>query len=434
MTRAPAGPGRCPSAQKWGGGISRYLGVDQAHPLDTSVSTAVDETTTNTALTVPGVTTQTDGAMVIGGIGMDAADYDDHPAHRVHRTVGERRRQGSRTGLPVPARPGPTGARTWTISAPRAVGGWMTALRPATGTALLAPTASFTASPVSGTAPLQVGFTDTSGGVPTSWLWDFGDGATSTAQNPSHTYTSPGSYTVSLKATNAAGSDTITKTSAITVQAPPAAGVVTFGSATSAAATTATTDLTLAKPAQSAVGDVLVASFTVDNKPTVTVPAGWTSVLSATLKPASASSMFAYYHVVTAADDTRTGWTWTLSAAQRWGGGITRYLGVDQAHPLDTSVSTAVDNTTTNTALTVPGVTTQTDGAMVIGGIGMDGATITTTPPTGFTEPWESVGGKAAEQAYLSQPTPGPTGARTWTISAPRAVGGWMTALRPATG
>ena len=57
----------------------------------------------------------------------------------------------------------------------------------------VAPTASFTASPVSGTAPLQVGFTDTSGGEATSWLWDFGDGVTSTSQNPSHTYTSPGS-------------------------------------------------------------------------------------------------------------------------------------------------------------------------------------------------------------------------------------------------
>ena len=49
---------------------------------------------------------------------------------------------------------------------------------PATGPA---PTASFTASTTSGTAPLNVQFTDTSTGAPTSWAWTFGDGATSSS-------------------------------------------------------------------------------------------------------------------------------------------------------------------------------------------------------------------------------------------------------------
>ena len=52
------------------------------------------------------------------------------------------------------------------------------------------PAASFSVTPTSGTAPLTVAFTDTSTGGPTSWAWDFGDGETATAQNPSHTYTS----------------------------------------------------------------------------------------------------------------------------------------------------------------------------------------------------------------------------------------------------
>ena len=47
-------------------------------------------------------------------------------------------------------------------------------------------------------------------GIPTSWAWDFGDGNTSTLQNPVHTYTSPGVYTVTLTATNAYGSDVAT--------------------------------------------------------------------------------------------------------------------------------------------------------------------------------------------------------------------------------
>ncbi len=62
-------------------------------------------------------------------------------------------------------------------------------------------TVDFVATPLSGTAPLMVTFTDQTTGTPTSWLWDFGDGATSTQQNPFHTYTAGGSYTVTLVAT-----------------------------------------------------------------------------------------------------------------------------------------------------------------------------------------------------------------------------------------
>ncbi len=80
------------------------------------------------------------------------------------------------------------------------------------------PTADFSGDPTSGTAPLTVDFTDQSSGNPTSWSWDFGDGVgTSSAQNPSYTYDNPGTYTVSLAATNAYGSDTETKTDYITV-------------------------------------------------------------------------------------------------------------------------------------------------------------------------------------------------------------------------
>lgn len=53
-------------------------------------------------------------------------------------------------------------------------------------------------------------FNDSSANA-TSWMWDFGDGMTSTMQNPSHTYTSQGIYTVSLIASGPCGSDTIVK-------------------------------------------------------------------------------------------------------------------------------------------------------------------------------------------------------------------------------
>jgi trimeric autotransporter adhesin len=90
------------------------------------------------------------------------------------------------------------------------------------------PTASFTASPTSGTAPLTVNFTDSSSGGPTSWAWDFQNDGTvdSTGQNPIFTYTSPGSYTVKLTVANDAGSNSLTKASYITVT--PSGGSTSF--------------------------------------------------------------------------------------------------------------------------------------------------------------------------------------------------------------
>jgi PKD repeat protein len=81
----------------------------------------------------------------------------------------------------------------------------------------LPPVADFAASPQSGSAPLEVSFSDLSTNVPTAWLWDFGDGNGSTLQNPVHTYADAGVYTVSLTASNDFGSDTQTKSNFITV-------------------------------------------------------------------------------------------------------------------------------------------------------------------------------------------------------------------------
>ena len=80
------------------------------------------------------------------------------------------------------------------------------------------PIAQFSASPLTGKRPLTVQFTDESADFLESWLWDFGDGETSTNQNPSHTYSSAGVYTVSLTGTNAGGTDTKTIINMITVK------------------------------------------------------------------------------------------------------------------------------------------------------------------------------------------------------------------------
>jgi plastocyanin len=83
--------------------------------------------------------------------------------------------------------------------------------------AVSAPVANFTASPLSVAEGATVTFTDTSTGTPTAWAWNFGDGSTSSTQNPTHAYTTAGTYTVTLVATNAGGSDTEVKSGYITV-------------------------------------------------------------------------------------------------------------------------------------------------------------------------------------------------------------------------
>ncbi|AKB51994.1 Chitin binding protein [Methanosarcina barkeri str. Wiesmoor] len=79
------------------------------------------------------------------------------------------------------------------------------------------PVAAFIADVTSGTVPLIVNFTDQSTGSPTSWLWDFGDGTNVTEQNPAHTYTAAGTYTVNLTVSNEDGSDSEVKTGYINV-------------------------------------------------------------------------------------------------------------------------------------------------------------------------------------------------------------------------
>jgi Zn-dependent metalloprotease len=93
----------------------------------------------------------------------------------------------------------------------------------------IAPTAPPVANFTSGdstTCSGDIQFYDrTTGGV-SSWAWDFGDGTSSTQQNPLKTYTANGTYTVALTATNVVGNNTKTKTSYITVNKPAAPTVV----------------------------------------------------------------------------------------------------------------------------------------------------------------------------------------------------------------
>lgn len=84
------------------------------------------------------------------------------------------------------------------------------------------PKASFTKSATSLCAGTSMNFTSTSTNHPTSYLWTFGDGTTSTQQNPSKSYSTAGTYNVTLTVTNEWGSTTSTS-QAVTVNATPSA-------------------------------------------------------------------------------------------------------------------------------------------------------------------------------------------------------------------
>jgi PKD repeat protein len=82
-----------------------------------------------------------------------------------------------------------------------------------------APIAKFSASPTSGTAPLNVAFDNNSTGQVNSWAWDFGDGTASSSHSPTHRYSTPGTYTVTLTATGTGGSRTASTSISISASA-----------------------------------------------------------------------------------------------------------------------------------------------------------------------------------------------------------------------
>ena len=86
-----------------------------------------------------------------------------------------------------------------------------------TGSGAIPPIAGFTGNPTNGAATLVVSFTDASSGTVTGRLWTFGDGGTSTMASPSHSYTNAGAFPVSLTVLGPLGSNTLLRSSYITV-------------------------------------------------------------------------------------------------------------------------------------------------------------------------------------------------------------------------
>lgn len=91
-----------------------------------------------------------------------------------------------------------------------------------------------------------------------------------------------------------------------------------------------------------------------------------------------------------------------------------------------------MDTKYTATGITRASITTASNGAVLIGGVGFDSSCPSATPPSGWTERWQAAGGQIAEEADKPQPTAGASGTAAWTFTAAKAAGAWRTALKPA--
>lgn len=134
--------------------------------------------------------------------------------------------------------------------------------------AVAPPTANFTVD-LATSCFAKFQFTDVSTDIPQQWLWDFGDGTTSTAINPTHTYTVGGIYTVTLTVTNSLGTDNHT----LTVTYDPLATPLVTGnlSVCAGSSTTLTAAVAPGNSANWSLGGNLVYTGPVFNTPNLPV-------------------------------------------------------------------------------------------------------------------------------------------------------------------
>ncbi len=214
---------------------------------------------------------------------------------------------------------------------------------------------------------------------------------------------------------------------------PPGSGPVTFRAASSDGSNDSRSSITIAKPAGTQAGDVMVASVVLnDDDPSISAPAGWTLVRQDAVLNAVLQAVF----VRVAGASEPASYTWSIPDFRRITGGISTYSGVDTAHPVD--AHNGATDAVGSTSIVAPSITTTTAGAMILhlAAINAEG---TIAPPGGSTERWEnhafrvdSTRDALAASADMVQADAGATGSRTATASQSGRNIGVLLALRPA--
>ncbi|WP_307609192.1 phytase [Pseudarthrobacter sp. W1I19] len=255
------------------------------------------------------------------------------------------------------------------------------------------------------------------------------DGAPSAACTSPQTYTglSTASHTFAVAATDAAGNADATpaiQTWTVAPSDPGGSSGIVRESVSQSVNTTATTTLTVPKPANVAQGDLLVSCLALNGGTVAAtgVPAGWTRIAAVTA--IANPKVYGYFKVATASEPASYSWMTTSTTS---GAGIARYSGASGLDGVATSASGAAASSGT-----VPAVTTTAANAMLVGCVSVNSSSVTLTSPAGMSQAVEA-GARRFEVADGIQATAGPSGAKTWAFSAAREWAGWMVALRPKT-
>jgi PKD repeat protein len=220
------------------------------------------------------------------------------------------------------------------------------------------------------------GSSDPDGSI-ASYAWTFGDGQSSTATNPSHTYASAGTYNVSLKVTDDKGA-TNTATKSVSVTNPAASGISFVGSVADAQDASVVSH-TVTVPTTVRAGDALVLTFA-DNGPNVviTAPSGWTQEGSQ-----STSGMTSrIWSRVATANDAGSQIRVTTASAVRGDLVLAAYRGTSTTDPLGAVVTAA--ETVNRATHTTPTASVTTAGSWVASyWADKTAATTSWTAPTG---------------------------------------------------
>jgi hypothetical protein len=158
--------------------------------------------------------------------------------------------------------------------------------------------------------------------------------------------------------------------------------------------------ISIATPSPIAAGDVLLGQITFSggSSTSITAPSGWT--LIDRQDNGTAVSQAIYYKVATSSEPAS--YTWTLSAAGRFAGGITAFRGADIANPIDAYGGQV---NTSSTTVSAPAVTTRYANDMIVMLAGYNGSEKSFTGPSGFT------------QSYLQNTNAGQNGTTAYTAS-----------------
>ncbi len=217
-------------------------------------------------------------------------------------------------------------------------------------------------------------------------------------------------------------------------QAAAAAPFITFRAASSAAEAGGPS-ITLARPAGTVAGDVMIATIAVrPSTVTITAPAGWTALARIDQPAANSNSQQRFFRVATAAEPAT--YTWTNGAGRTGvAGGIVAFVGVETTSPIDVSGGNVTPSGTSHTAASI---TTTVPNTMVVSAHSFSSSELW-TPSAGMTERVDvsslappNAGGIALEMADVAQAAAGATGAKTATVGGNADTGvASLLALRP---